>query len=128
MEKISQIIEKRKYVRVSLLNPLSAILKIAKINGKVIDEEIGIIKVLNISGGGLSFNSELKLEENTASNHIKYILSINVDEIPFSIATYILRCTKTEDGYNYGCVFDMSDESRTSLLAGIYHLENINKE
>lgn len=109
---------RRDFFRLSLSKPLCGRLELHSLKGKTLNSKMAYICLKDIGGGGVLFQSNLKLPV-TDDLVLKFFFEI--DGINFQVQGIILRRTKIhQNQYEYGVRFiDLAKNSQFQLVSAI---------
>lgn len=116
--------ERRKHYRIELYHPLSCTLTILKQGDSIINRRFGLIKVTDVSLGGLAFESQINIPFRT---DILFNFSIVLNRINYQLKGIILRKTAILIGFSYGVQFLVDESKRESINNDLRRLNNLNE-
>ncbi len=106
--------ERRRYFRLRTFVPLCSDMRILQIKGKVVDTPFTKICVLDLSGGGFRFLSELKLP---ISSEVVLEFQTNILDHKLLLIGHIVRMDIVEDHiYDYGVEFQVDEGKKSQLI------------
>lgn len=106
--------ERRRYFRVRTTIPLCCDMRIMQIKGKAVDTPFTQVCVLDTSGGGFRFLSELILP---ISSEVILEFRTNILDTKLLLAGHIVRMEQVDnDIYEYGVKFDIDEAKETQLI------------
>jgi len=104
----------RRYFRHHFEIPLCASMRIATIDGRVVETKTAFICIHDIGAGGMKFQSHLKLPVNQS---VIFNFSMKILEKLLDKQGEVLRCNKLENGaYEYGVNFVHTNENETQEM------------
>lgn len=106
--------ERRKYFRVKTFVPICSDMRIMQIKGKFVDTPFTKICVLDLSGGGFRFLSELKLP---ISSEVVLEFQANILDHTLLLLGHIVRMDIVETHiYEYGVEFEIDENKKSHLI------------
>ncbi|WCK54706.1 PilZ domain-containing protein [Aneurinibacillus sp. Ricciae_BoGa-3] len=106
---------KRHFFRLQLKEPLDAEMSIVQIKDQRIESKETLVKVDNISGGGLKYFSDLKMP---VSHEIVLEFKMELNKEPLTLMGYnVWRVDREEGDYEYGVLFTIDEVLREQLTA-----------
>lgn len=115
---LSQTENRREFFRHQFNAPMCARMKIAEIQGKVVDTKYSLVCVRDIGAGGLRFQSNLNLP---VRDDVIVSFSIMIENKTIELRGILVRIEKLKnEDYEYGLKFYyVSDEVQQDLISAI---------
>lgn len=121
-------VQKRDFYRHRFAIPLPAIMRVSRLNDKVINQDkTTIVYVSNISAGGLSFSSELDIPIRKGDIRLQFILELAKQT--FVVEGLLVRRTEYA-GRNeiiYGVAFEIDSALERELVVAINQISIQNR-
>ena len=113
-------VQKRDFYRHRFAIPLPAIMRVSRLNDKVINQDkTSIVYVSNISAGGLNFNSELDIPIRIGKIYLQF--NLELENKTFVVEGLLVRRTEyaSRNEISYGVEFEIDSALERELVVAI---------